>query len=81
MAVQFCPLQLIEAITMERNVDKLIKIPGELTSAATNHVVAAARDIYDYNWSEYQHIINKRLKDDIDEIDPISLEFISIVCN
>ena len=46
---------------MERDVGKLIKVPGEMTSAAVNHIVAAAIDIYDYNQREYQEIINSRL--------------------
>jgi len=46
---------------MERDVGKLIKVPGEMTSAAVNHIVAAAIDIYDYNQKEYQEIINSRL--------------------
>lgn len=72
---------------MERDVGKLIKVPGEMTSAAVNHIVAAAIDIYDYNQKEYQEIINSRLQsqiDDIDELaspDSISLDYIDLVCN
>ena len=43
---------------MERDVGKLIKIPGEMTSAAVNHIVAAAVDIYDYNQNKYYYYLN-----------------------
>ena len=66
---------------MERDVGKLIKVPGEMTSAATNHVVAAAIDIYDYNQKEYQEIINSRLQSQIDESSiPIPLDYIDGIC-
>ena len=72
---------------MERDVGKLIKVPGEMTSAAVNHIVAAAIDIYDYNQKEYQEIINSRLQSQIDDIEnsvgsigSISLDYIDNVC-
>ena len=71
---------------MERDIGKLIKIPGELTSAAIDHKVAAAEDIYDYNQSEYQSIINMRIQNQINELDEfvdpdaIPFEFINIIC-
>lgn len=71
---------------MERDVSKLIKVPGEMTSAAVNHIVAAAIDIYDYNQKEYQEIINSRLQSQIDDIDDwespdsIPLDYIDLVC-
>ena len=69
---------------MERDVGKLIKVPGEMTSAAVNHIVAAAIDIYDYNQKEYQEIINSRLQSQVDDIEnsigSISLDYIDNVC-
>lgn len=71
---------------MERDVGKLIKVPGEMTSAAVNHIVAAAIDIYDYNQKEYQEIINSRLQSQIDDIDEfaspdsIPIDFINLIC-
>jgi hypothetical protein len=38
---------------MERDISKLVPIPGELSSVAVDHVVAAAENIYDYNNSKY----------------------------
>ena len=70
---------------MERDVGKLINVPGEMTSAAIEHIIAAAEDIYDYNQGEYQEVINSRLQSQIDNIedfvDPISLDYINLVCN
>lgn len=68
---------------MERDVGKLIKVPGEMTSAAVNHIVAAAIDIYDYNQKEYQEIINSRLQsqiEDFDNPDSIPIDFINLIC-
>lgn len=70
---------------MERDVGKLIDIPGEITSAAIGHIVASAEDIYDYNQEEYQEIINSRLQSQINgmenTINPIPLDLINIICN
>lgn len=47
---------------MIREQDKIVNIPAELTSAAEGHKVTAAEDIFDYQESEYQNVINTRFK-------------------
>lgn len=68
---------------MIRDQDKLIQIPGELTSAAVGHIVTAAEDIFDYDREEYQSIINRELYNQIVGVvdyNAIPLDWINLVC-
>ena len=46
---------------MARDTSKLVTIPGELHSAATGNIVAAAEEIFDYTINKYQKDINQNV--------------------
>ena len=46
---------------MERDINKLIKVPGQMTSAAVDHIVVSTQDIYDYKSQKYQAEINEEV--------------------
>ena len=53
---------------MARDTSKLVTIPGELHSAATGNIVAAAEEVFDYNANKYQKDINQEVQSDLDSI-------------
>ena len=58
---------------MARDTSKLVTIPGELHSAATGNIVAAAEEVFDYTKNMYQKDINQEvayIKED-SSVDPI----------
>ena len=58
---------------MARDTSKLVTIPGELHSAATGNIVAAAEEVFDYTTNRYQKDINQEvayIKED-SSVDPI----------
>ena len=46
---------------MARDTSKLVTIPGELHSAATGNIVAAAEEVFDYTTNKYQNDINQEV--------------------
>lgn len=59
---------------MARDTSKLVTIPGELHSAATGNIVAAAEEIFDYTINKYQKDINQNvsyIRKDDSSVSPI----------
>ena len=53
---------------MARDTSKLVTIPGELHSAATGSIVAAAEEIFDYTANKYQKDINQEVASSIQDL-------------
>ena len=53
---------------MARDTSKLVTIPGELHSAATGNIVAAAEEVFDYTTNKYQKDINQEVVSSIQDL-------------
>ena len=52
----------------EKDTSKMVLIPGELHSAASNHIVSGSDEIYDYGFDVRQAELNNRFDASIREI-------------